>query len=346
MERKSINENYFYEINEPKKAYWLGFIAADGSINKTYNKLSIAIKDIEILEKFSIDTESTYKISEIKQFDKRTQKKYEEYSIQITNRNFVNGIKQHGITHEKTDVLSFPNIDEAFWPYFIAGLFDGDGSVFTNKSSRGIKCNLISTEEVLHRIDEILFEKFRIKSNKHIKVTNNKKNVYKECWYKHAEKFLNYIYCGDRKIYLSRKYDIFKNHEYISKTRNRVQNILKYDLSGNFIEKYDSIKLAAKENEIYEQGIIKAYKDKKAYNGFYWVGISEYDEIPMTIQPKEKEYRYEIRQIDDEGNLIEIFHSTREAEKKTGIKHSNICNCINGKAKTAKGFIWKRINLK
>ena len=346
MKKRSINEDYFKVINCAKKAYWLGFIAADGSINKTYNKLTISVKDIEMLEKFSIDTDSTYKISEIKQYDKRTEKIYEEYSIQITNRNFVNNIRQQGITHEKTDILNFPSIDEKFWPYFIAGLFDGDGSIFTTKTSNGIKCNLISTKEVLDKIDDILFEKFGIKNNKHIKVTNNKPNVYKEYWYKHAEKFLDYIYCGNNEMYLSRKYNIFKEHRYVDKTRNSIQKIVKYDLRGIFVEQYDSIKIAAKENRVYEQGIIKAYKNRKDYRGFYWIGLSDYDDAPKTIQTKEKQYKNEIQQIDAEGNIVGIFHSTREAERNTGIKHSNICNCINGKCKTANGFIWKRINLR
>ena len=33
--RKAINESYFYDINSPDSAYWLGFLMGDGYINST-----------------------------------------------------------------------------------------------------------------------------------------------------------------------------------------------------------------------------------------------------------------------------------------------------------------------
>lgn len=344
--KNKINEEYFKVIDNERKAYWLGFIAADGCINKDNNKLSFCLKDLSVIEKFKKDTESTYKISSFSRYDKRTNKFYYGHSIQVTNRNFISYLIDKGITNNKTDCLFFPDINEEYYPYFIAGLFDGDGSVFVNKAKNGLKCNLISTEEVLSRIDEILFERFGIKHNKHIRVTKNKPNVYKEYWYKESEVFLNYIYCGDKDIYLERKYEFLKQHKYKDKTRNRWQEILKYDAMGNFVEKYSTIKIAAKDNGIYEQGIIKSYKNNKPYKGFYWVGIEEGDDYLPKISIKEKKYDYEIDQIDSDGNIINVFHSLREAENCTGIKHSNICNCINGKLKTTKGYTWKKKMLK
>lgn len=344
--RNKINEEYFKVIDDERKAYWLGFIAADGCINKGNTKLSFCLKDLSVIEKFKKDTASTYKISSFNRYDKRTNKTYYGYSIQVTNKRFISYLVDKGITNKKTDILCFPDIDEAYYPYFIAGLFDGDGSVFVNKSQNGLKCNLISTEEVLSRIDEILFEKFKIEPNKHIRVTKNKPNVYKEYWYKESETFLTYIYCGDEDIYLERKYSFLKDHKYKDKTRNGQQVILKYDMMGNFIEKYPTIKIAAQKNGVYEQGIIKAYKNKKTYKGFYWTEGDEKSVYPLKISPKEKKYDYEILQIDSNGNVVNVFHSLREAEHLTGIKHSNICNCINGKAKTAKGYTWKKKMLK
>ena len=51
MRKYELNENYFKEINDPNKAYILGFIYADGSINRKNNQLTITIKkdDEEIL---------------------------------------------------------------------------------------------------------------------------------------------------------------------------------------------------------------------------------------------------------------------------------------------------------
>lgn len=212
MSRIPLNINYFEEIDSPKKAYWLGFICADGYINTSYNKLAILVKDLEILEKFKNDIGSEHKITKILQHDKRTNKCYEEYSLQITNELFVNNIKKHGVFHEKSDKLLFPNtFNDELYPYFIAGLFDGDGSVFKYKNK--LRCNLISTKEVLTFINNFFVEKFGWKPCTISKITKNKKNVYKTFWYKHSIDFLRYIYCGKQEIYLQRKYKIFENYE-------------------------------------------------------------------------------------------------------------------------------------
>lgn len=49
----------------------------------------------------------------------------------------------------------------------------------------------------------------------------------------------------------------------------------------------------------------------------------------------------EVAQYDLQGNFLNIFCSTVEAEKETGVYQSNISKCCNGKYKTAGGFVWK-----
>lgn len=47
-------------------------------------------------------------------------------------------------------------------------------------------------------------------------------------------------------------------------------------------------------------------------------------------------------QIDKNTNVvINIFPSTREAERQTGYGHGYICDCCKGKYKTAYGYKWK-----
>ena len=214
MSKLKIDVSYFEDINTPKKAYWLGFICADGGINKTGGKLSICTKDLEILEKLKTDISCGHKISKTENYDRRSNKLYEEYSIQVTNEIFVSNIIKHGVDQKKTDVLNFPDwLDEDLYSYFIAGLFDGDGSVSYNTKKTALRCSLISTKEVLGFINEFFLRKFGWVPCKICKITENKDNVYKGFWYKHAVDFLDYIYSGDKTVYLTRKYKIYDDYK-------------------------------------------------------------------------------------------------------------------------------------
>ena len=79
--------NYFDNINSFKKAYWLGFLSADGSLKN--NKVQICLSDRDHIEKFKEDLKSEHKISINNYLDKRTNKIYTSYSIQITNKLFT-----------------------------------------------------------------------------------------------------------------------------------------------------------------------------------------------------------------------------------------------------------------
>lgn len=48
-----------------------------------------------------------------------------------------------------------------------------------------------------------------------------------------------------------------------------------------------------------------------------------------------------VSKYDLNGNFIESFYSIAEAYRKTGIYHSNISDCCNGKRKSAGKYIWK-----
>lgn len=130
----------------------MGFICADGYISKK-NYLKITLKDLEVLEKFVRDIETTYPIRTYTYIDKRTGNSHVEYEVQITNRKFTSYIITHGVTHDKTNVLNFPNINEEYYPSFIAGLIDGDGSVYLKTYGTKYLClNLVATKEILESI--------------------------------------------------------------------------------------------------------------------------------------------------------------------------------------------------
>ena len=51
-----------------------------------------------------------------------------------------------------------------------------------------------------------------------------------------------------------------------------------------------------------------------------------------------------VGQYTRDGELIKIWQSLRETERKTGFRHSAISRAANGKSKQAYGFIWKYVS--
>lgn len=66
----------------------------------------------------------------------------------------------------------------------------------------------------------------------------------------------------------------------------------------------------------------------------------------LRIMPKgiNSKLSKKVAKIDiQNGKIIEIYNSYREAERMTGIAHSNIKRCVTGKYKQVGGFKWKEI---
>lgn len=129
----NVNHDYFEVIDTVEKAYWLGFMYADGYITKD-NKigLTLAEKDKKHIEKFRDCLDSNYEI--------KTYKASGGYSVGknyckllITSEKMHNDLENLGVVENKTNILSKPNISECLEKYFILGYFDGDGTICLNK---------------------------------------------------------------------------------------------------------------------------------------------------------------------------------------------------------------------
>jgi hypothetical protein len=114
--------------------------------------------------------------------------------------------------------------------------------------------------------------------------------------------------------------------------------VYQYDLSGNFIQKFDSV------SEIKNSGNIStAIKRDGTFSGYSW----SYD-FKEFLEPKIK-YQMpikfvNIKQIDMNNNVIHIFENALEIEKKLKLRsgaRNKIYECINGKLKSAYGYKWE-----
>lgn len=135
----TCNENYFQNIDTAQKAYWLGFIAADGCIYRREGHrgmLSIGLQksDIQILEYLKEDLNTTRPIS----IQENKRNNHFIATLQINSDIICNRLLEIGIGVRKTFDLSIKeicsNIPKKFINSFILGYFDGDGSIDIPKS--------------------------------------------------------------------------------------------------------------------------------------------------------------------------------------------------------------------
>lgn len=129
------------------------------------------------------------------------------------------------------------------------------------------------------------------------------------------------------------------------RTEKQKIKILQYDLEGNFVREWSSMREAANELNIYESGINACVNGKSKFSrGFIW----KRKENPIEyVQKPKKVYMgkpFQVIQYTLEGLLIKTWISISEASKQTKTSKSSIIRCCKNKQKTANNFIWKYLN--
>lgn len=202
-----VNDNYFVKINNSQKAYWLGFILADGCIKKN-NTFQLALKkdDKVHLEKFLKCIKGDFKII----YEKRSFDSKLNCVLRIHRIKFCQNLIRLGVDKNKSTKEKVPLIKEKYYSHFIRGIFDGDGWLCIGKNKEfGICssfdiCNFIA----ITLTKEIVGLKFPL-----ITLNNKKK---KNSLFRirfHSKKdiilILRYIY-KDSTVSLDRKRNLFK----------------------------------------------------------------------------------------------------------------------------------------
>lgn len=90
---KELCEEFFQQIDNDKKAYWLGFIAADGSIRKNSLVIKLKQSDSGHLGKLLKDLKANYEIKmredEIDFGDGKGPQKYQSATISCCSISYV-----------------------------------------------------------------------------------------------------------------------------------------------------------------------------------------------------------------------------------------------------------------
>lgn len=192
----------FETIDTEEKAYWLGFLYADGSIGSKEDKieLGLAEKDLKHIEKFRDFMNIKNKISH-----RETTK---SYRMSFRSSKCKQDLIDKGCVPKKSLILKYPTYEQVpkeLTRHFIRGYFDGDGW-FTNTDSC-FQVGIIGTENFiqgfLDNIEDIN------KTNK-IFTCHREEGAKRYIFgaYQDVLNFLNWIY-KDSKVYLDRKYEYY-----------------------------------------------------------------------------------------------------------------------------------------
>ena len=198
-----IDENYFENINSPQKAYWLGFIYADGYVTK--NKVGITLNkdDIDHLYKFKESLNSSYPVHVYKSNSNWSKGEY--CRILITNDKIVNDLIRLGVLRNKSNVLEPPKyVPDKLINDFIRGYFDGDGCL--SKNGNSFYFSLIGTPNFINWIIDYFKNILKIECKNISKRHDN--DIVVSCKYFGESCFLiiNLLY-KNADIYLKRKYE-------------------------------------------------------------------------------------------------------------------------------------------
>lgn len=224
------DENYFESINSKERAYWLGFIAADGCIKKRKdlaNSLTLSIgladKDINHLNKLKIDLNSDHPLKLEKYFHKKAQKYYETVYLRVARNKICDDLIKHGVGRNKSKELSLPNLPYNLMRHYIRGYFDGDGSWYINKMNTICFSIISSVESYVIQFQKFIKEKCQLNMNSTISFNRNSyqfiysgniqtKRIY-DYLYEDGGPWLDRKYKKSTDHFISRGHDIIEQRE-------------------------------------------------------------------------------------------------------------------------------------
>ena len=206
-----FNEDFFEVIDTQEKAYWLGFLYADGCVTEDGIKVELQESDYGHLEKLNLSLNASNKTIKI---TSRKNKDNKYCLVYYNSKKMVQDLINHGCFIRKTGILKFPSSDQVpdeLIVHFMRGYFDGDGCIYQRKIKSGVNSfsvigNECFIEEYNRKISLLL------KKDKLVKLTNVSTTGYKNLILggnKQIKKIYDILY-KDATIYLDRKKEKFE----------------------------------------------------------------------------------------------------------------------------------------
>lgn len=213
-------------------SYVLGYFVADGCIvvrkdrkNSPY-MFNITSADKEHLEKIRKAMSSEHAIN-IKMSG--YSKKKSCYQLQISNQIITKDLIKLGVTPRKTYNLKPIKVPDKYFPDFVRGFFDGDGTVYIYiiNGTPQIKASFISASRpFIVELNKKICKNLSIPPKAiHEENREGKLPKYSICFYiNDCEKLAKFMYKNNPSLYLSRKSEIFQKWNSINRRKYKKVN--------------------------------------------------------------------------------------------------------------------------
>lgn len=218
--RKYTEDTHFFDfVDTEEKAYWLGFLMADGCISKTTLYIRLSTKDKVHIKKFLSTIKSDRNISDYEQQYNNEGKFHKMSRVDVSSFHLINCLRSYGFTGNKSMNEVIPEISRDLIRHYIRGYYDGDGSFsygITKKKKKFLQVSILGGESFLNNLKKIL-NKEGVSCNvykKKDRETSSDDLRVLMIHHNQALHFLDYIY-EDSTIYLDRKYK--KHQVYLKK---------------------------------------------------------------------------------------------------------------------------------
>jgi hypothetical protein len=159
--RRHIVQDYFHVIDNARKAYLLGLLAADGSVLETPPRVSLelAIRDRELVELFRDEVAPAVRT---RRRPRRLRNGQDSVLVAVTSAQLAADLGKWGVVPRKSWTYRWPtHLPEEMKRPYLLGHFDGDGFITISRRGRDRvygRWGLLGTRAFLESVMDFLCE--------------------------------------------------------------------------------------------------------------------------------------------------------------------------------------------
>lgn len=215
---RKFNNDYFHNIDSDIKAYFLGFIFADGWIvnNPVKRKYEFSIQlsscDKYILDKLNEELGNVHQIIHhepyVSEINGITTYHKSSDVLRIYSKSIVEDLISHGIVENKSKKDNYPIIGDSLFFDFLRGYIDGDGCYYHSSSNKNVYLHITCGSAVPLKWIKDKLSEYEITTN----VYQEKERKYRlTCTnYPSMKKLVSLLYHPNFSLCLTRKYNKIK----------------------------------------------------------------------------------------------------------------------------------------